>query len=450
MRKRGTISKMSVLAVSLLLGFGAEAHAAKTKISASQGQAMLTDAKYGHLMPLENAIAQIEEPVLVALARAQIAASELNGAAATRALDMYFASGDTNPARQAQAWSIAATTAFAERDYAAARKAAEQWSARLAQNDPAHEAGEVAQLLGIASQLVSVRAQTVIQRAPHSIPTTRDKAGLIRAETSINGTTQQAVFDTGANLSVLSASAARRLNVHLLDGSGSVASSTKSAVAVRLGLAERVDIAGVSLANVVFLVLDDAQLQMPLPGGYSIDAIIGFPVFRALDRITFNESGSFTPGRAKRSASPGNLRAYGSDLFVAVEVGGVPTALHLDTGAANSELSAEFARRNAAVIDGLVKDVRSTASAGGSTQQKTAVWKQVDVRLSGQTLTLPKLAVAVEDSADVKTKSLGVLGQDVLRAFDSYTIDFSNMRFELSERRAAAAQKASDNSLSAR
>lgn len=55
--------------------------------------------------------------------------------------------------------------------------------------------------------------------------------------------------------------------------------------------AERLEFAGVTLANVAFLVLDDAQLEMPLPGGYKIDAIVGFPVLRMLDRITFEAGG---------------------------------------------------------------------------------------------------------------------------------------------------------------
>ena len=46
---------------------------------------------------------------------------------------------------------------------------------------------------------------------------------------------------------------------------------------MRIGVADRLEIAGTVLRNVPFLIIDDEHLTFPLPGGYDIRAIIGLP-----------------------------------------------------------------------------------------------------------------------------------------------------------------------------
>ncbi|MES3045594.1 retropepsin-like aspartic protease [Sphingomonas faeni] len=136
---------------------------------------------------------------------------------------------------------------------------------------------------------------------PASIPTMRDKAGLVRAAVVISGLTQNAILDTGANLSVMSASAAKRLGLRIRDGAGRIASPSSGQIVTRVAVADRLVIAGVELAHVASLVMDDAQLSFPIVGGYQIDAIAGFSVFRAVGQTRFDWAGDL-PWEGRRAA----------------------------------------------------------------------------------------------------------------------------------------------------
>jgi predicted aspartyl protease len=393
--------------------------------------ALMRAAGHGELTALEAAAPGVSDPALSALVRARVAASRLDSAVAREALATWRASGDRDPGHQAMALSIATDVAFADGDYAEAARTTSRWSALLAVADPDKDAASVAQTHGVAAPLAGTPAQTVASRDPHTIPWLRDKAGLTRVDAAINGTTQQTVLDTGANLSVLSASAAKRLGVRLLDGSSSVASGSRNDVATRMGIADRVELAGVTLHDVVFLVLDDEQLAVPIPG-YRIDAIIGFPVLRALGRMRFGADHVFaveTPGNGKDKAG-GNLRAVGNNLFVAFRLGDMPVALQLDTGAPRSMLGAAFAARHPAMTKGLKAQTQRTAGAGGTTAMPVVTWKKIPVAIADERMTLPALTIATASSPDVDNETLGILGGDILGAFASYTIDFGSMRVE--------------------
>lgn len=407
-------------------------------LPAARAEALLADAREGEVFSLEAALPRIADPQLAALARARIAASRLQDDAVLRLLTPFFSGEDADPRHLRIAWSIAADASFAAGDYARAAEATGAWQALLAAHgDPDGRAADVAQFHGIATQLAAVPPQAVLAFAPETVAVRRDKVGLPRATMTVNGVGQDAVLDTGANLSVVSASTARRLGLRLLEGEASVGSGSRNAVATRLGIAERLEFAGSTLSNVVFLVLDDAQLEMPVPGGYRIDAILGFPVMRALRRIRFDANGSLTPepvpAEAAGGRTPENLRVIGSDLYVDVAVDGIAVPLHLDTGASRSSLSSRFAQRHPAILRGLPQDRQRVGGAGGATERRIAAWPDVRVRLDQRETRLPELAIVVADSADVDTRGMGVLGGDILGAFASFTIDFARMRFELGE-----------------
>ncbi|MGH8085269.1 MAG: aspartyl protease family protein [Lysobacter sp.] len=426
--RRALVAALAVLALAMPLSRPVAASERPTQVDA-----LLSAAKAGDLASLEAGLKAIADPALVALAQARLAASRLDTATADRQLERYWADDRRDRAHDGEAWSIAADIAFADGDYAGAAAATRRWAALLAKADPREEAAGVAQFHGIASLLAAAPRQAIVKRDPRRIATRRDKAGLLRASVTINDGGQDAVLDTGANLSVVSASTADRLGLRILDGAGSVGSGSREQVATRLGIADRFEIAGVTLSNVVFLVLDDAQLEMPLPGGYRIDAIIGFPVLRAIGRMRFGADGSFTPQAASSATGPAldNLHVVGNDLFVELSVGGMPVALHLDTGAPASLLSTRFVQRHPEVPEGLERRKQRNAGAGGTTTQDTAIWKDVRVDIGNHAVTLPELAIAVSDSMDVETRTFGILGLDVIGAFDAYTVDLDAMSFEV-------------------
>jgi hypothetical protein len=403
---------------------------ATSGVAAPDAEKAFHAARYGDVAPLVAALPHIRDRPLAALAKAEIAAARMDAAGVRTALAAYRATSDRDSRRRARMLSLAASVAFARGDYAAAADDAARWRAALGDSGDRHDIDDADQLRTLAKLLAAAPRMAVTARAPAPIATERDAAGLVRATALIDGMPQSSVLDTGANLSTVSASAAARLHLHMLDGSASVGSATRDAVPVRIGIADEVRLAGFTFRNVPFLVLDDAALRIPLPGGYSIDAIIGFPIFRDMGSITFAE-GRFTPALPADPARSSPLRMQESDLFVALQIGPDPVALQLDTGALATALSVEFAHDHPALVARLPRSDQHVAGAAGTGALRVAYWADVPVRIGGGAARLDRVPIMLSNPGDTDRKNYGAIGQDLLRRFTAYTIDFRTMRFSV-------------------
>lgn len=411
-------------------------------LSDAQARHLLTDAGGGDVFELAAQRPRIQDPGLAMLANARLAAARLDAKEANRLVERYLVGSTRTPAQRALAWPIKADADFAAGDYRQAAAAAHAWDQALADaGASSDERADAQQMAVLADQLAAAPQQHLDGYTPKPENFARDKVGLPRSHAMIQGKLQEVVLDTGANLSVVSLSTARRLGLHMLEGSASVGSASRQAVASRIGVADRVDFAGLSLSHVAFLVLDDAQLNMPVPGGYQIDAILGFPVLRPLQRITFTTDGKLLPSRSDASGvSAGNLRMAGSDLYVDVSLDGHPVAMHLDTGAAASALSSRFAAAYPDIVKGLASRDEHIAGAGGARVRRSATWPKVRVRIGDQQTVLPTLTIALSDAGNVKEPN--VMGWDILQAFDHWTLDFQQMQFDVGKPRSQAAPRA--------
>jgi len=416
---------------AVLFGLGAlPAWAASSASGDARAHDLLQAAADGDIPALRATLPSLAPP-WQGLAQARLAAARLDEAQAIALAEDYLrVAGAGCEAALAQA--VIADAAFAAGRY---QRAAEAGNARLALlRDCGGDADEIegaGTLASLGGQLADAPSQRLVDARPGPTPFARDKVGLPRAQVTINGHPQDAVLDTGANLSVVSASTAERLGLREL-GQARVGSSSRTSVATRVAIADRVALGGFILEHVVFLVLDDAQLEMPVPGGYRIDAIIGLPVFRAIGRVRFGRDGTLGLGGGPADASlASNLSLVGSDLYVEASVDGIAVPLHLDSGGSASSLSAPFAAAHPDIVAGLPQSRQRLAGAGGATERDIAQWRDVEVSIADRSHVLPELAVTLRDSADVRVRNQGVLGGDVLNAFDSWTLDFRSMRLEL-------------------
>jgi len=406
-----------------------QAPAPARPLSALEGAFAAADM--GDLAPLRRALPAARGDA-AALIRARLALARFDPLPANAALARIAAGPD--PILRREALSILTTDALLRGAY----QDAGRWGrtlngADVARGDAAR-AGESERTAQVAALLVGHPRQTIEGAiARRSIPARTDRVGLPRIDVAVNGQAQEAVFDTGAGLSVLSAETARRLGVTALEGEARVGNGVRGTVAVRLGVADRLEIAGTMLRNVPFLIIDDSQLTFPLPGGYDIRAIIGLPVIRALGRVRMEPAaGRFTVLAAEQPRrGEANLVSDGGQLFVAVGIEGRDVPLHLDTGANHSSLTALYAADHPDRIAALSTGDAHAGSAGGTTSARVAQWRGAPLALAGRTMLLPSLPIELPGQGGPPPRNYGNLGSDALRAFESYTLDFEAMRLEL-------------------
>jgi predicted aspartyl protease len=389
---------------------------------------LLEHADKADLAPLRRAeLSSYSVPERLLL-QARMAVSKGDTASARKLLDHYEQSGDRAPVRLREAAARRQDIEMLAANYAAAARHGEAWE-RVpgAAEDPGF--ADHRQTTVIARQLKDVRpVQVRGSIKQQTTPTTKDKIGLTRMVISIGGLDQDAVIDTGASFSVVSASAARRLGLQLLEGAATVGSTTSDSVDTRLAVAHRAVIAGTEFSSVVFLVMNDDQLEFPVPGGYKIDAILGFPELSRLGRLNFGDHVLEVAPSSKADPSRGNLVLVDNKLFVATDLGGVCVPLYLDTGANASSLSALFVRDHPDVTRSLPTVQVTLGGAGGTQVAEMLDWQKVPVTLGRHRVVLPSLQIHQKDPVE-NLKQYGTLGRDVLE--HGYSLDFPAMNLEL-------------------
>ena len=286
----------------------------------------------------------------------------------------------------------------------------------------------------LARVLAGSPVQTIARNGPVHLVTSRNNPlGLITTELTVNGVRSEWILDTGANESVISRSLALQLHLPTLPGvahtSGGVTGIENE---LHVALLPNLPLGGVTGHNVVLMVLDDANLTIPNGNGgsYRIAGIIGFPVLRALGSITFHHDGTLdatVDGGSASAGSPLELHMLNPVTEAAVEGELIPFTL--DTGASGTNLSVRFFDRFQVEKSTWKKVQTKNFGAGGETASQSYLVHSIALEVGGRTVTLQNLAVTpAAQHADIDTL-FGNIGEDLFQSVQSFTFDFTNMRF---------------------
>ena len=422
------IAKLKLAAALLALGAPSFALA---QAQPAALPAWLDAAERGDMAPMLAALRTSRDGDERVLLEARLAASR--GEAVHRRPELARLAAGADAAKARAALTIISSSAFGQNDYAAAAPAAEALATQLRAAGDGHAAEAVARTHGLAALLRDAPAQRIdgaIAMASTSL--TRDAVGLPRIRIGVNNGEDDAVVDTGAGLTVLSAETARRLGVTIIDGDTRVGNGVASTVAVQAGIVDRMSVAGTILRNVPVLIIADDQLTFPQAGGYRITSILGLPVLRALGRVKMGEAAFTVEAPQPFDAARQNLFTDSNDLHVQARIGGRDVALFIDTGANAFILTQRFAADNPELIAELATEELRTASAGGARSQRTAVWNGPELVIGERRATIPSVRIALE-ADNLSREHAGVLSSSALRRFRSHSFDFRAMRLELGE-----------------
>jgi predicted aspartyl protease len=311
------------------------------------------------------------------------------------------------------------------------KDAAQAWGEALLLtpgNDPEREGNENTRALMAA--LSDVAPETAELEAGVPIKATRNRLGSWDAAAKVNDVDGQWIFDTGANISALTATEARRMGLSVRETTAYVSGSTEKRNTVRLAVASDLRLGASHVHNVVFLVLADQALNIE-PVHYQITGILGIPVLRALGRLEISNAGLIRvrPQETLPQRTP-NLFFDEESPIMEVDHGQHHLQMFLDTGANATVLYPSFREAlERQEVMRLRTKREKVAGAGGAIQRKTEVVLTLRLEVLGKAIDLRKLSLLPAAPKGNSRYRDGVVGMDAL--WGGFRLDFDSMRLEV-------------------
>lgn len=259
----------------------------------------------------------------------------------------------------------------------------------------------------------------------------------------VGGKNFHAQLDTGASVSLLSESTAKSWGVTLLDGQATLHGYGGGGFSARPGLVPVLEIGKAELHNVVVFVTADKNLYIAEIKRQT-HALLGYPVTSALGRLTFARDGTLTvtahPLANEKSGAP----MWIGDGSLLVALGTVPVIegnkleggtkerlFELDTGSGSTYLTDHYLAENRSRFPGEPESFARLAGAGGIHEIPAYKAHKLPLFFGSTPVLCTGQHVLTQPQGGEAESYYGVVGQDILQLFSSYTLDFRTMRFSV-------------------
>ena len=314
------------------------------------------------------------------------------------------------------------------------RRAANTYQLIIDQCKPdSAERADILNSLALWGAIANVPPQAVVQRRDASLKWRKDKIGLVQVPVHAGKDSCDLVFDTGANLSVITETGAKKLHMQIypvkLDlGAGTTGQTVQSSLAV----ADSLYLGDVLLRHVVFLLLPDDMLYFK-QADYRQQGIIGLPLMVELGQINLYRDGRLVVPLHAERADGHNLALDGLMPIVEYAFKRDHLPFRFDSGASSSALYAPFYKRYQEFIkqNGQPYELK-TGGVGGTINTAAAYQlKNVDFGVAGRAFRVPLINVRTTDVGQETDLFYGNMGLDIFGQFKQLTINFRYMYLQV-------------------
>jgi metallo-beta-lactamase class B len=238
------------------------------------------------------------------------------------------------------------------------------------------------------------KEEIALKSASCRIPFDPSMSGTPIIEVVVNGQKMNCWFDTGAGLTVLSSTMAKKCKLKISGADNSSASAaTGKTVSTQLGIIDSLRINELTVKNHPCLVLNKKDLEFRILGirVLKIDAIIGWNFIQEFDVKLSNKTKSIELTRNVREYTGiSNFIWMGQPMIQGTTMKGEKTFFFIDTGAQTAGVYDSFVKK-ADVSNAKIKTIR-LGSAGGSTRIKSYIFPEVKIDVAGNTVTMNNVA----------------------------------------------------------
>lgn len=253
-----------------------------------------------------------------------------------------------------------------------------------------------------------------------------NKFNHLMVPTKIHDISSDFIFDTDANLSTISESQAKLMNLTFLENVIKVGTVTQVKINSKIAVADQMDLGGIIFKNVPFLVMPDEDLSFP-EVNYKINGIIGFPLIKQLKEVHLGKDGTITIPGTTRKSNLNNLFLDGLTPVVQAYSGTESLILTLDTGAQTTDLSYKYFKKHEATIKSSGKiAIGKSGGAGGVTVKGVYQLPDFEIKVGTKKAILPTVSI-MREQYDFLDHFDGNLGQDFFMQFNALIINFEDM-----------------------
>ncbi|WP_261512667.1 retropepsin-like aspartic protease [Chryseobacterium paludis] len=318
-------------------------------------------------------------------------------------------------------WRIKEDNCMKQYDYKGAKKAIEvainQYNDLLTED----EKSDFKNNLKIWTALENEPRQQVTFNGDTRIKMEKDVANLKNLKISTGEDTMNFIFDTGANISTIAASAARRLKMKIIPADIDVDAITGISVKADLAVCKKLVLGNITIENAIFLVFADTALSFPQIN-YQINGILGFPVIEALNEVQLTQDDYFiVPEKETKINTPANMAIDGLTPLIFID----GRHFTFDTGADQTMLYAPFYEENKKNIDKEYKGVKISMGGAGGKAEYDGFKVNHTFHILGKQIPLKNINL-LKNKINKETV-YGNIGQDVIRQFNKMTLNFDQM-----------------------
>ncbi|XZF15370.1 aspartyl protease family protein [Chitinophagaceae bacterium MMS25-I14] len=276
----------------------------------------------------------------------------------------------------------------------------------------------------------SVPPQTIDVHTDLSIPIHKDKSNLWNVAVAAGSFKDDFIFDTGANISTVSASVADKMKLHRIHTSFYVNGFQGVMVKSDIGIADSINIGGLVVRHVIFMIMPDNALNFPQIS-YTIHGIIGFPVINAMKEVQLYKKGVLViPARPAPLPGymPQNLALHGLYPMIRARTNNDWLNFHFDTGAGVTDMFNTYFDRYSRWITRRGKQkITEFGSAGGSRKMEAYELKNFHLYIGGKDATLSAVTILTLPIKSDPELVYGNIGLDVVEQFDEMVINWESM-----------------------
>lgn len=304
------------------------------------------------------------------------------------------------------------------------RKARAQVDAMLVLRSDAADARNDHPLFAMLSEFTD---QKVVRRVSTTLELQENGLPIL-----INGVQATYWFDTGANLSIVSESDAKRFRLSVQTVSTKTGVSTGAEIDTRVAVAKELSVGAFRLRNVAFLVFPDDQppFNESQPGSRGL---IGMPVLMGFQRFVWADK-KFEIGKWV-SDPPGphaDLCFDGNTPITQIQFEKHNLAFVLDTGATNTDLFQPFGAAFPELIRAAAKTTSyKTEGVGSVKYMDAAILQSLHFDIGGFPVVLDQANVLMAPTGERSKFFHGNLGIDLLQQAHRTTFDFKAMTLTL-------------------